>query len=252
MPSKTLSVGIVSEGATDQYILGIILQEISSSMDIDFEIRSIQPKYDAINDQWEKGGWGLVYAWCKNIVKEHNSLEKFITDTGIDLLILQIDADVIYMKYTDCPSIVPEPSDFPIPISTPCPDTGCNLPCHAIDAIPKLLSSWVHSKNMPECVVLCTPSKSLDAWVVVTMPLTDFRKDQIDQNLLTILNGKLECTLNPEQCFDYSDKIGKSLRSYKNYSTTIKNNLQDTYKRCTMAQIFRDNFSKTLMRLANV
>ena len=237
MPSKTLSVGIVSEGATDQYILGIILQEISSSMDIDFEIRSIQPKYDAINDQWEK---------------EHNSLEKFITDTGIDLLILQIDADVIYMKYTDCPSIVPESSDFPIPISTPCPDTGCNLPCHAIDAIPKLLSSWVHSKNMPECVVLCTPSKSLDAWVVATMPLTDFRKDQIDQNLLTILNGKLECTLNPEQCFDYSDKIGKSRRSYKNYSTTIKKNLQDMYTRCTMAQILRDNFSKTLMRLANV
>lgn len=251
MPYKELSVGVVSEGAIDQYILGIILQDISFSMDVDFEIRSIQPKYDAINDQWENGGWGLIYAWCKDVIKKHGSLEKFITDTGIDLLVLQIDADVMYMKYTDCPSVAVEPSDYPIPISAPCPKVACSIPCHVIEEVPKLLNSWFRSASMPECVVLCTPSKSLDAWVVATMPMADFKSDRIDPNLITILNSKLECTPNPEQCFDYSDKIGKSLKSYRNYKKTIQANLDMMYTRCVMANTFKENFSKTLMRLTN-
>ena len=92
----------------------------------------------------------------------------------------------------------------------------------------------------------------MDAWVIATMPMIVFNKRKTtDPTLNTILN-RLECSDNPERCYEYSDRIGKSLRSYSRYKQTILNNLNDMFQKCIMARIFENEISSKLMEMANV
>jgi len=254
MISNKLSVGIVSEGPTDQIVLKSILEEISISNHIDFEIHPIHPKYDAISNTWDRGGWGLVYNWCKETLKIYGSLDSFIKNTQIDILVLQIDADIMYKSYSSCKSITPVQTDYPLPITTPCPAPNgtCTIPCHAIMAIPELLKSWLLSKQLPNNVVLCTPSKSMDAWVVAAMPICIFNKRNKDESTFNKILANLECFNNPETCYEFSDRIGKSPRSYYQYKQTIFNNVKIMLQKCVMAQTFYSSFLNVITEMNNV
>lgn len=251
MSSKNISIGIVSEGATDQYIIGQILGYIAMDVGIDFSINAIQPKYDAINESWTQGGWGLIYSWCKSTITQHGSFEQYIATTGFDILIIQLDADVVYKKYQDCPSISPTPDDIVLPLSQPCPDCDCSIPCHAIGYVEDILKNWCSIISFSKKVIMCIPSKSLDAWVVASMPLADFKeKYQCDDDFKSRLK-KIECITNPEQFFDASDKIGKSLKSYKRYSQTFLRNFREVQRKCKMASVFCDEMKSLLLEIAS-
>lgn len=243
------TVALVTEGRTDQFVLAAILSELAHARGLDLTIRPIQPKYDAIQDSWSQGGWGHVYAWCRDIVATYGSLEQYLDLMGIDLLLLQLDADVAYMSYSDYASIGETDSrTHPLPIATPCPHPPCAIPCHAVKAIPIILKSWLDTSHLPANVILCIPSKSMDAWIVGSMPMADFGKHQHDHGLLEALEH-LECLRNPEICFSYTSKLGKSLRSYRNYEPTFRANLSRLAKRCVMAATFMHDLTSALDRL---
>jgi len=78
-------VGFIYEGVTDIPVLQAVVDAVLGP---DYEARFIQPERDALGGLT---GWTEVKKWCE---RSGDALSDLLTWTSIDLLILQIDADV--------------------------------------------------------------------------------------------------------------------------------------------------------------
>jgi hypothetical protein len=78
-------VGFVYEGVTDVPVLQAVVDAILGP---DYEARFIQPDRDALSSLT---GWAEVKKWCE---QNGAALSDFLTWTGIDLLIIHLDADI--------------------------------------------------------------------------------------------------------------------------------------------------------------
>lgn len=78
-------IGFVCEGATDLPVLQAVVDAILGR---DYVTRSIQPETDNLGSP---SGWTAVKAWCERFGAQ---LEHYLTSFEIDLLVIQVDADV--------------------------------------------------------------------------------------------------------------------------------------------------------------
>ncbi|MCP4699691.1 MAG: hypothetical protein GY862_23000 [Gammaproteobacteria bacterium] len=106
------------------------------------------------------GGWGGVYRWCRQAAERNNGI---LPDDPLfrryDLLILHLDADVAGKNYAQA-----NIDDWPEE-DLPC-EEDCPPPRTTTDALRRILLSWMRQANTPPGTVLCTPSKSTEAWVM--------------------------------------------------------------------------------------
>jgi hypothetical protein len=99
-----------------------------------------------------------------------------------DLLVIHVDADVAGMKYSDN-SIEDTANDLPCVQS-------CPPPSATVDALRKVVLRWMGEQGIPVNCVICTPSKSMEAWVVYALwPMNPVIKRDVD---------KWECHDDPE------------------------------------------------------
>jgi len=167
----TLRVSVVCEGKTDHLVIEAAL---ASVLDEDFVCTMIQPEQATFagSDFGEMGaGWTGVRNWCEGVKERYGDLESAVDAQPLaasHLLVLHVDADIA--------------ADSEIDVDMPCPPAW-----DTVQRLRDVVLGWGGTDDVPPRVVLCIPSKAVEAWVVCMLH---------PQN--RHCRGNLECRAHPE------------------------------------------------------
>lgn len=174
--SEEVRIALVAEGPTDRIVIESAVEAMVA--DRPFVLRQIQPEQSAAFGQ-AGTGWVGVYRWCKQAAKRGGGrLRDDQLLREYHLLLLHLDADAADKDYADG-AILGEPPD--LPCAAACPPSSATT-----NALRIVLLRWAGEAATPPRVVLCTPSKATEAWVVAAI----FPGDPSVPNI--------ECLPNPE------------------------------------------------------
>ncbi len=163
--SESLRIALVAEGETDKAVVSAAIAALVG--DRSFILRLLQPEDSLALEPAgpftgvKSGGWCGVYRWCQDVVGRSGRLSDDPLFLAYDILIMHLDADVAGKSYADC-SIDDPVND--LPCEQPCPP-----PAASTDRLRQLLLRWVGETQSPPRTVLCTPSKSIEAWVMAAL-----------------------------------------------------------------------------------
>ena len=182
--SEPLRIAAAVEGPTDAIALEAILRALLP--DADFEFQTLQPEVSAAFDHAPHHGTGVgwvgVYRWSRQSACEGGgSVSGCSALSHHDVLIVHVDADVAGKTYASG-NIRDEPCED-LPCEKPCPP-----PHDTTNALRAVVLNWLGEHGCPSQVVLCTPSKSMDAWVLAAI----WPENQMIQR------DDWECRPNPE------------------------------------------------------
>jgi len=103
-----------------------------------------------------------------------------------------------------------------------------------------VLLRWVGEQTTPDRTVLCTPSKSTDAWVVAALFPTD----------PAVLDGNHECRSHGQQPLRI--RIDKSQSEYENHGATLSEAWLTVTEICTEARRFSDDFRRAVQTVDEI
>ena len=163
--SEPLRVAAAVEGPTDVIVFRAILGALLP--DTDFVFQTLQPEGSAAFGSAPSGGTGVgwvgVYRWSRQSACEGGgSVSGSSALSNHDVLIVHVDADVAGKRYADG-NIQDAPCED-LPCERPCPP-----PCETTNALRAVVLNWLGEHEHPSRVVLCTPSKSIEAWVLAAV-----------------------------------------------------------------------------------
>lgn len=163
--SEPLRIAAVVEGPTDAIVLQAILRAVLP--DTDFVFQTLQPEGSVAFDSAALGtvgaGWAGVYRWSRQSAQEGDgSVSSSSALSYHDLLIMQVDADVAGRTYASG-GIQDAPSED-LPCEEPCPPAR-----DTTNALRAVVLNWLGEHGCPWRIVLCTPSKNTEAWVIAAM-----------------------------------------------------------------------------------
>lgn len=159
--SDTLRIALVAEGITDYTILRAAIESMLGGRS--FDLKLLQPEgsvaFTGSGDAGPLGGgWRGVHQWCRLAAERGDgSLSGDMIFMTYDLLVLHLDADVANENPT---GRVPELVGV-LPCAHDCPPASATT-----NALRQVLLSWAGETQTPPRTVLCTPSKSTEAWVM--------------------------------------------------------------------------------------
>jgi hypothetical protein len=157
--SEEVRIALVAEGETDRIVIECAVQALLRGRP--FVLRQIQPE-ESVAFGPIGTGWGGVYRWCKQAAAEAGGhLRNDPLFRNFHLLILHLDADVAGKTYADL-AVEEVPND--LPCEQPCPP-----PSATTNEMRKVMLRWAGETLTPETVVLCTPSKATEAWVIAAL-----------------------------------------------------------------------------------
>ena len=164
--SEPLRVAAAVEGPTDVIVFRAILGALLP--DTDFVFQTLQPEGSAAFGSAPSGGTGVgwvgVYRWSRQSACEGGgSVSGSSALSNHDVLIVHVDADVAGKTYAS--GNVRD---------APCEDLPCEEPCPPPDkttnALRAVVLNWLgERRGCPPRVILCTPSKSIEAWVLAAI-----------------------------------------------------------------------------------
>jgi hypothetical protein len=185
--SSTIRIALVGEGVTDFEVLRAAIDSMLNGRS--FDLKLLQPEGSVAftgegNAGPLGGGWKGVYKWCRQAaLRGGGSLSGDPLFIGYDLLILHLDADVAGEDpANDRIDPVPDLAGV-LPCEQPCPP-----PAATTGALRLVILSWAGEGQTPPRTVLCTPSKSTEAWVMAAF----FPNDR------EMARKGWECHANPE------------------------------------------------------
>ena len=163
--SEPLRIAAAVEGPTDAIVLEAILKALLQGEE--FEFQTLQPEgsdaFDSAPPSSTGVGWVGVYRWSRQSLREGGgSVSGSSALLHHDVLIVHVDADVAGKKYADGNIR-----------DAPCEDLPCKEPCPPPDrttnALRAVVLNWLGEHECPPQIVLCTPSKSIEAWVLAAI-----------------------------------------------------------------------------------
>ena len=163
--SEPLRIAAAVEGPTDAIVLEAILKALLQGEE--FEFQTLQPEgsvaFDSASFSSTGVGWVGVYRWSRQSLREGGgSVSGSSALLHHDVLIVHVDADVAGKTYASG-SIR----------DAPCEDLPCEEPCPPPDrttnALRAVVLNWLGEHECPPQIVLCTPSKSIEAWVLAAI-----------------------------------------------------------------------------------
>ena len=161
--SDPLRVAMAVEGPTDEIVLRAAIRSLLPDRELIFQ--RLQPEFSVAFNDWrgETGlGWSGVYHWCHQTADQGDGrLSEASLFNFHDLLVAQVDADVAGMTY-EKGKIDDKTKD--LPCKKACPPAS-----DTTDALRSVVLRWMGEKQTPNRVVLCTPSKSLETWVMAAL-----------------------------------------------------------------------------------
>ena len=163
--SEPLRIAVAVEGPTDAIVIGAILDGLLP--DTDFVFQTLQPEGSSAFDTGTSGetgvGWVGVYRWCRQSASEGGgSVSGSSVLSFNDVLIVHVDADVAGTNY--CSGSIRDAPRNDLPCEKPCPP-----PSSTTNALRPVVLNWLDEFKCPPKVVLCTPSKNIEAWVVAAV-----------------------------------------------------------------------------------
>ena len=177
--SEPLRIAAAVEGPTDAVVLRAAIDCMLTGTE--YEFVTLQPEESAAFGH-ASGGWGGVYRWARQSVKSGGGSVSGSTVLSYhDLLIVQVDADVAGKTYASA-SIYNAPRRN-LPLQQPCPP-----PNGTTNALRTEILGWLGVARCPAQVVLCTPSKSIETWVIAA----------VCPNNRMVRRWDWECRPNPE------------------------------------------------------
>lgn len=240
--SEPLHVAAVVEGPTDAIVLQAILRAVLPD-DIDFVLQTLQPEgsaaFGAASFSGTGVGWVGVYRWSRQATREGGgSVSGSSALTYHDLLIVHVDADVARETYASG-SIQDAPHND-LPCEEPCPP-----PEHTTNALRVVVLNWLGEHNCPPRVVLCTPSKSTEAWVVAAV----WPKNS------QVLRADWECRRNPKcqlAALPLRRRFRKSPSDYRQRSVEVTKGWPSVSQGLTEAARFEAEFLAAMERHTEV
>ena len=228
--SETMRIALIAEGPTDRIVIEAALNSILS--DRSYVLNQIQPETcQSFENELTFGatgsGWGGVYAWCHQAVTRSVNIEEDPLFFGHDILIIHLDTDVAGQTY-EMANIREKIKDLPCEMFCPPPNA-------TTDQLRKVMLRWIGAIRLPKRVVFCTPSKSMEAWVVKSLFPSD--KEAGKQ--------EWECYPTPEKRLaqqPVKKRIQKSVRDYENNKRELQSRWSSIVQELTEARRFQDEF----------
>jgi len=229
--SNPLRIGFVVEGPTDFVVLESVVAKLLHGRE--YEPVAVQPLLSDAFGATVGGGWTSIYLWCRQMIDQASGSARSNPLFGFhDLLVMQIDADVAGKKYADDGRIQNPPND--LPFTRACPPAR-----NTTDRLREIMLGWLNESSLPPQMVFCTPSKSLETWVLVAL----FPQNQI------AVSANVECRPNPEaqlQARPIAERLirsgKKDIAKYREHSTDISAAWEHVRQRCTEAERFTQEF----------
>ena len=228
--SEPWRVAVAVEGPTDSLVLKAIIRSLLDGADFEFQI--LQPEDSAAfgaNFGPNGAGWRGVYSWSRQAAKEGGgSLSGSSALSQWDILIIHVDADVADKTYTSANITSPPQND--LPCAKPCPPSR-----HTTDALRTVLLGWLGEQTCPPQTILCTPSKTMDAWVLTAV----FPDNAIFQQ------QNWECHRDPAgqlKTLPQGQRFSKKRRDYLERSQEISQAWPSVSAKLTEAARFKEEF----------
>ena len=163
--SEPLRFAVTVEGPTDAIVLEAILTALLP--DDEFVFQTLQPEGSAAFGSAHFGstgtGWAGVYRWSRQAVSEGGgSVSESSALANHDVLIVHVDADVAGETYAKGKIRDAPHDDLPCEERCPPPDSTTN-------ALRRVILKWLGEREFPRRVVMCTPSRNIEAWVLAAV-----------------------------------------------------------------------------------
>jgi len=233
--SDPLWIALVAEGPTDKIVVEAAIRNILE--DTPFILRQLQPEESlAFVDPGDSTGWGGVYRWCRRAAERSTgAIESDVLFATYKILIIHLDAEVAGEEYGHA-NIVDGEND--LPCSQPCPP-----PTASTDPLRSVLLRWIGSATVPQGVVLCTPSRNTETWVLCAL----YPRDAIVQS------GSVECFESPQNRLQSKPMSGrvitrrkKRVVAYRARAKDISESWPDVRILCTEAERFSADFESAV------
>ena len=225
--SEPLRVAAVVEGPTDAIVLQSLLRAMLPDGG-DFEFRTVQPEGSVAFGKMG-AGWVGVYRWSRQAASEGGgSVSGSSALSYCDLLVVQVDADVAGKTYAS--GNIQDAPRQDLPCEEPCPP-----PESTTNALRAVVLNWLGERECPPRIVLCTPSKSIEAWVLAAIWPANNMVRQDDW----------ECHANPEgqlAALPRSRRIKKSKADYQSIERRLTEAWPSICARLTEAKRFEAEF----------
>ncbi len=192
--SNELRIALVAEGQTDRVVIAAAVEALLGAKP--FVLRQIHPE-ESVAFGPLGTGWVGVYRWCRQAVQRSGRLSDDIVFKEFQILVVHLDADVADKTYADG-AIAGAPAD--LPCALPCPPSS-----DTTNALRAVLLGWAGELNPSRCVVLCTPSKSTEAWVVAALYPAE----------PNVIDGSLECVPQPANILQAKPAAERLVRANK-------------------------------------
>jgi hypothetical protein len=239
--SSAVRIALVAEGITDYEVLDAAVAAILG--DRPFDLKLLQPEGSVAftgggNAGLFGGGWKGVYQWCLQAAQRGGGrLSGDPLFISYDLLLLHLDADVAsedpanHKKHP-----VPELAGV-LPCERPCPP-----PDATTNPLRQILLSWVGETQTPPKTILCTPSKSTEAWVMALF----FPNDR------EMRKQGWECHMKPETRLGQQprpQRFAKNYAEYQNRKTELQAGWPIIVERLTEARRFHDDLTTAIQNI---
>ena len=216
--SEPLRIAAAVEGPTDAIVLKAALNSFLNNQ-VDYVFDTLQPEGSVAFGSATGTGWGGVYRWARQSAEEGRGSVSGSTALSFhDVLIVHVDADVAGKTYGS--ARIHDSPFQDLPCHQPCPP-----PSATTDPLRLVILRWLGEARCPSHVVLCTPSKSIETWVIAA----------VCPNNRMVRRGDWECNRNPEgqlgtlplqQRFrkavaDYRDRQDEIAVAWPNLSATL-------------------------------
>lgn len=199
--SEPLRVALVAEGWTDRSVVDAAITALLGSRTYDLNLLQPEdPSATAPFGSQRPFGWTGVYRWCRESVERAGQLRDDILLASYDIVILHLDADV-----ADCDYPGAHINDAPDPTDLPFTKVACPPATNTTDPLRVVLLRWANELETPESVVLCTPSKSTEAWVLGALYPGD----------VVVTSGNLECVAKAANLLQAKPAAVRLIRSGK-------------------------------------
>jgi hypothetical protein len=135
-----IRIGIVAEGKSEWLVLEAVMRVLHDEIDF---VR-IRPDLDMLSGQ--PFGWRGVKAWCSENGNTLGAFMKGVRSKPLDLMVIHCDCSMAHN----------------VSANRPCPPAR-----DTADALRDVIvREWLRLDTIPVFVVLTTPSRTMDAWVV--------------------------------------------------------------------------------------
>jgi hypothetical protein len=202
--SDPIRFALVAEGPTDKIVIGAAIRNMLG--ETPFILQQLQPEESLAFLKLENGlGWGGVYRWCqKAAARSQGAIQEDVLFLTYKVLILHLDAEVAEEQYGNA-GIEDPVNDLPCVELCP-PPSATTLRLRAV------LLRWLGQTAVPLRTVLCTPSKSSEAWILCAL----YPSDPI------VLAGQTECLAQPHNRLQAKPQKGRMVTSGKKQLAVYK------------------------------